>query len=358
MRISYSHLHDFTQAMFDCSDDLSTSEKNILKYICGLLILKIPPDKAESKLSLNRFFFDAIGISGIPKEWGAILENRQRLTDLTAKAEVIISRFERKPEHYPDFWRNKKSITLCLTEIQLEKFSTDGFLIVENCLEQDFCDRLIGSIDTAHEKDKIEGVEYNYLDNLAYRVYHLIHHDPVFQHCLTHPIITQLMNSLFDRATFYDLWFLASFHANILRPGAPESIWHIDSAVPEPIPKWPIRGNVNLILHDYTQEIGATQVIPRSHVAPSIPPRTGKLDPQLVTLEAPKGSLVFWDGRLWHRSGSNQSERNRYALLGCFCSSIFRELSLEENVFQALPALVPENREIERIIGWHHGLKR
>ena len=166
-----------------------------------------------------------------------------------------------------------------------------------------------------------------------------------------------MMEALFARPTFHDLFYLSSFHANVLRPGAQPSVWHIDSAVPEPIPTWPIRGNVNLIIHDYDEFVGSTHVVPGSHLSGEIPPKTWMGSDSARAIEAPKGSLVFWDGRIWHRSGANQSDRDRYALLGCFCSSVFRELSMEENPYLVDRTYTPKSVEVEDIIGWRHGVK-
>ena len=72
-----------------------------------------------------------------------------------------------------------------------------------------------------------------------------------------------------------------------------------------------------------------------------------------------KGSLVFWTGHLWHQSGKNNSDEDRLALLGCFATSIFREMVMEENPYLSLKpdTASPYSKKIKNLIGWSHGLK-
>ena len=73
----------------------------------------------------------------------------------------------------------------------------------------------------------------------------------------------------------------------------------------EPWPPVPLAVNVGWILDDFTEEVGATRYVPGSHRA------GGNPDPErtyeTVPVEAPAGSLLVMDGRIWHQSGINRT---------------------------------------------------
>ena len=133
---------------------------------------------------------------------------------------------------------------------------------------------------------------------------------------------------------------------------------HVDAAVPEPLPPWIIRLNVNFITQDYTKKNGATLCVPGSHKFLKFPNDRNLKNHNLVALEAPKNSIIFWHGHLWHQSGTNNSNNDRIALLGCFASSFLRELSMEENPYLSLYKFKNNfSDKLKEIIGWSHGVK-
>lgn len=87
--------------------------------------------------------------------------------------------------------------------------------------------------------------------------------------------------------------------------------------------------------------------------------KTSKEYKNKKTINAKKGSIVFWTGHLWHMSGENRSPHPRFALLGCFATSIMREMVMEENPYISLNQKLknPYSANLKNLIGWKHGLK-
>jgi ectoine hydroxylase-related dioxygenase (phytanoyl-CoA dioxygenase family) len=67
-------------------------------------------------------------------------------------------------------------------------------------------------------------------------------------------------------------------------------------------------------LEDFTKESGATRVVPGTHLSKSYP-ENGKKYPNELILEAPRGSVVVFNGALWHGSSEKMSSKTRWAAI-------------------------------------------
>lgn len=89
---------------------------------------------------------------------------------------------------------------------------------------------------------------------------------------------------------------------------------HIDSYIPSPGEHtWVMQ--VVVALEDTNPENGCTVVVPGSHLSGKFTDRDYK---GAVPLSMKKGSVAFWDSRLWHGTTENTSTRSRWALIGTF----------------------------------------
>ncbi|MEZ5735312.1 MAG: phytanoyl-CoA dioxygenase family protein [Novosphingobium sp.] len=121
---------------------------------------------------------------------------------------------------------------------------------------------------------------------------------------------------------------VANCTGNIAMPGAKSMALHSDLAfiLPEP---WIFSWSVNVVwcLTDVHRDNGATLYIPGSHnwrTSADIPQNAQDL---LVPFEAPAGSIVVMDGRLWHTSGNNVTANEERALLfSYYCASFMRPM--------------------------------
>ena len=87
-------------------------------------------------------------------------------------------------------------------------------------------------------------------------------------------------------------------------PGAVNQVLHRDDVMyGVPRPHFPVVANTLIALDDFTRENGATRVVPGSHR--SVEPVDQ--DAAAVDAEMPAGSLLVWDGAVWHGSGANRT---------------------------------------------------
>ena len=77
------------------------------------------------------------------------------------------------------------------------------------------------------------------------------------------------------------------------------------------------------LLVDFTEDNGATRVVPGTHRSGKSPsdvlddPR--ETHPDEILLSAPAGAVVIFNSHLWHGGTVNRSDSPRYALHSYFC---------------------------------------
>jgi ectoine hydroxylase-related dioxygenase (phytanoyl-CoA dioxygenase family) len=96
-------------------------------------------------------------------------------------------------------------------------------------------------------------------------------------------------------------------------------IFHIDQGM---VPWWtqdPLVVNTFFFLTDYTEENGATLVVPGTHLRPT-PDWSDYSGDDAVAVEGPAGTALLVDGRCWHAAGINTNGELRATVLG-YCAS-------------------------------------
>src|SRR5262249_23755845 len=109
-----------------------------------------------------------------------------------------------------------------------------------------------------------------------------------------------------------------------LHPGEAEQAWHTDDGFyigPRPRPST-LAVSVIWAIEDFTEDNGATQMIPGSHRWGAEHPDEREFEP--VAAVMPAGSAIVFDGALWHRGGANRSQGTRLALSPQYCQPWLR----------------------------------
>jgi hypothetical protein len=79
------------------------------------------------------------------------------------------------------------------------------------------------------------------------------------------------------------------------------------------IPGYNLRINMLVMLDDFTNENGATRILPGSHFYPE-QPDDKFFDDNCITIRGKAGSIVLFNSYLWHKGGLNRTSNNRVAL--------------------------------------------
>lgn len=247
-----------------------------------------------------------------------------------------------------------------LSQEQKSEFEKNGICVIENVLSPEqitIVKEAVWKL-AAHEKEMGSAHFYDPA-SAAQRIWNLINKDEIFREIIQLPIIMDAMDWLFDRDTPHQKYYLSSFQAHILYPGAQKMKLHIDTPVPEPLPEWIIKANTIWVLDDFSANNGATEFIPGSHKWKHKPKAEDQNRDDVISYNVPAGSVMLTHGALWHRGGANLTQSPRCCLLGSFAASYAREIANEENYSEVLAKTIADNASdnLKRILGSEHGIR-
>jgi ectoine hydroxylase-related dioxygenase (phytanoyl-CoA dioxygenase family) len=116
---------------------------------------------------------------------------------------------------------------------------------------------------------------------------------------------------------------ISSLSSIAIDPGeAAQPIHADDMVIPLEKPHRAIVCNSMWALTDFTDANGATRLVPGSHRKPS-PDYGGQYD--TVPGEMKKGSVLIWDGSLWHGGGANRTNTRRTGIAMNYCAGFIRQ---------------------------------
>ncbi len=151
----------------------------------------------------------------------------------------------------------------------------------------------------------------------AVRLSNLIDKDPMFEKCVTHPLvlaaICHVLGSDFK---------LSSLNSRAALPGQGHQALHTDWSEPINPGEYRVCNSIWL-LDDFSADNGATRIIPGSHLSGKRPIEV--LDdpsadhPEQIQLEAKAGTVVIFNSHVWHGGGLNHTDRPRRAMHCYFC---------------------------------------
>jgi ectoine hydroxylase-related dioxygenase (phytanoyl-CoA dioxygenase family) len=204
-----------------------------------------------------------------------------------------------------------------VTSDDLESFQRDGFVIFEDAVDRAELDALVAAL-APYEAERPMG-RNAFEGQRSQRVYSLAGKGQPFLRLAEHPRVIALL----DRLLMPN--YLLSTHQSIrLHPGEQRQAWHTDDAfyfAPRPH-ALPLAVSVIWAIEDFTEENGATEVIPGSHRWGLDHPDTRDHDTATATMRA--GSAIVFDAALWHRGGPNRTSGTRLAISPQYCQPWLR----------------------------------
>lgn len=194
-------------------------------------------------------------------------------------------------------------------------------------------DRRTGRADDPYFADAMLG-------NPSQRVWNLPSRGQIYCDLAVHPVVLDLVKSFVEGGIR-----LSTFSANITQPGSGTMHLHCDQGTnPMPWGEKPQGLNFIWCLDDFTDEIGATRMVPGSHRLNRSANRD-EIESDTVAVEAPAGSLIVMESRVWHKTGPNLTrDRTRAAILAYYCMDCFLP---NENWWLCLAPHVRQSKQTE-----------
>jgi ectoine hydroxylase-related dioxygenase (phytanoyl-CoA dioxygenase family) len=146
------------------------------------------------------------------------------------------------------------------------------------------------------------------------RVWDFVNRAPEFDRLYVHPPLLEACCRVID-APFH----LSTMHARAVNPGAPAQDLHADYR--RTTDGWPMVGFIFMV-DEFRRDNGATRFVPGSHRWPHAPgdvmqDATADYEGQVVAC-GPAGSLVVYNGSVWHGHGVNHTSEPRRSIQGAY----------------------------------------
>lgn len=214
-----------------------------------------------------------------------------------------------------------------LRPAEREQLDRDGFLVIADALDPGRLGCLRRRVDelTVAEGDRagLEAHQEAGTDRLA----NLVDKGTVFDACWTHPVEFAAVAHVLGRpagshrSDDAEGFTLSSLNARSARPGQGHQGLHADWPVAVPAGAYEACNSIWL-LDDFTEENGATRVVPGSHRSGALPAERladpMAPHPEEVHLLGPAGTCVVFNSHLWHGGTQNHTDKPRRAIHAFF----------------------------------------
>lgn len=179
----------------------------------------------------------------------------------------------------------------------------------------------------------------------------LVARSPLCREIVMHPLILATSGKLLEHSHTFQLHLTQVI---AIGAGEPAQTIHRDQWAFDffPFPKgYDVQCNTIWAMTDFTEENGATRVIPKSNLYDD------KLKFQIedtIAAEMSKGSVLLYSGSVYHGGGANRSQATRIGLNITYNVSWLRQ---EENQYLSVPLEIARTLPVEllKLIGYQRG---
>jgi ectoine hydroxylase-related dioxygenase (phytanoyl-CoA dioxygenase family) len=203
-----------------------------------------------------------------------------------------------------------KETTLSVRE--REALDRDGYVVFRNLIDADWLERLKAAFDSEYEKGGRSRVN----ESGTRHVDDLVNRGAVFEGIYTHPRVLAAVHHV-----LCDEFRVGQVGGRDPLPGYGQQGLHADWTARARGEPFRIVTTICL-LDDFTADNGATRVVPGTHHMLNPPPKSfanpSSRHPQQELIVAQAGSVLVFNGHLWHGGTANRSNRSRRVVQCCF----------------------------------------
>ena len=225
----------------------------------------------------------------------------------------------------------------------MKQVDAQGYVIIKNLFSDDAMDALKADVlprfKHASGRNNFEGLA-------TQRIYSMMAETDIANPMVEHPLIMGLLDQIFEPNYLLSQLQVINIHAG----EAAQPLHYDDGFYPWPRPRRALGAATIIAIDDFTEDNGATVLIPNSHNWDDRLP-TDADKSKLIKAVMSKGSVLFFLGTLWHGGGANESQASRMCLTAQYCAPFCRT---QENFSLSIPkARVKSFSEtMQRLLGY------
>ena len=196
----------------------------------------------------------------------------------------------------------------------------NGYMVLPDLITKNDCDHYINLLEKNYEfysknyakntNNTLHGLDDKSLEKI---VYNLHNKDLSFFKLFEHKSVLEILDFMLLEGSYKksEPYHLYNNCARTPLLGNPGQQLHSDSRLPGI--NYCIVANVLWALDDFTIENGSTRIVPGSHKIREFA-EDGKVYKEEVRLNLKKGSVLIFDGNIWHGGGANINGESRWAV--------------------------------------------
>ncbi len=196
-------------------------------------------------------------------------------------------------------WFNVMAAGSTLPADALHDLHDVGFVVIPGPVDHDDTGRLADAYDSAVGSASPDDVR---VGSTTTRVTDLVNRGPAFDALYVFAPVLEAACHIIGRP-----FRLSTMHARTVRPHMPAQNLHVDYAREDE--GWPMVGFI-LMVDAFRSDNGATRFVPRSQ-------NGSRAEPEVLAC-GPAGSLIVFNGSMWHGHSANASAAPRRSIQGAF----------------------------------------
>jgi len=220
-----------------------------------------------------------------------------------------------------------------------------GYTVLEGVIEEDLVDAIAEDL-LRLERDLGIVPADNLFEGLkTVRIYNLLVHGDLYEQIPVHPNVLPVVEQVLDSGLL-----ISSLSSIAIGPDESAQMLHADDQlIPLPRPHPPIVCNTMWAITDFTDQNGATRLVPGTHLSTDLPDLGTTYES--IPAEMSKGSVLVWVGSLWHGGGANHTNERRVGIAMNYCAGYIRQ---QENQQLGIPIATARRfpRRLQELVGY------
>jgi ectoine hydroxylase-related dioxygenase (phytanoyl-CoA dioxygenase family) len=221
-------------------------------------------------------------------------------------------------------------VTLSDSEIgrHVEQVQREGYTVVKDAIDPPLVDAIARDLARIEHEESVVPASNIFEGLKTVRIYNLLARGRVYEQIPVHDAVLPIVERVLDKGCL-----VSSLSSIAIEPGEDAQPLHADDQlITLPKPHVPIICNTMWAITDFTAKNGATRLVPGSHRRDRSPNLGEAVD--TVAAEMQRGSVLVFDGSIWHGGGANRSTARRVGVAMNYCSGWMRQ---QENQQLGIP---------------------